>query len=543
MNIQVASFKYVSHILNATPGPKVVLFDQEMLPIISMSITKTELLSLEVVYTSQFAEVLNGPYTSDLSSLQCVCFIRPTDENVSLLANELSHPHFMRYTLAFSNVVSEAFLRQIAARDSNCLVTAILEAFTDVYPVSSRIFSIGIKSIKDVRYSAIPGNGKIQRIVDGLFSNLCSLKIRPQIRYDKSSPICAQIATTLSKQVDQYVDIFSAQPSPHLLLVLDRVSDPVTPLLHHWYYQESLHDLFEIKANTVQIRDKQLVLDERTDFVFAEYCNQYLGDVFNDIVNKLNRIKAVADTVSRTPTDITDFHEKISAVAHGQEEKTRVSEHVSILDAVQSLVDGEKLTLTQLEQLVATDKDMQQMLDLTLETIAKDTTSDLDALRLALIFMLHYDGQKVDQLDNALANRGIDEQHRSLLRKVLEYGGRDKRGPEDIFFNKSLAAGIFKIVKNLKQTSASEYDLYQCLVKQLLEKVKEGSLKEENYPFVQKNNMCAVKPQKVIVFIAGGVTYEEGRIASLLSTKDFEVIVGGTDVLNANKFIESELDA
>ena len=54
--------------------------------------------------------------------------------------------------------------------------------------------------------------------------------------------------------------------------------------------------------------------------------------------------------------------------------------------------------------------------------------------------------------------------------------------------------------------------------------------------------MCTVKPQKVIVFIAGGVTYEEGRIASLLSTKDFEIIVGGTNVINAKQFIESEVN-
>ena len=57
---------------------------------------------------------------------------------------------------------------------------------------------------------------------------------------------------------------------------------------------------------------------------------------------------------------------------------------------------------------------------------------------------------------------------------------------------------------------------------------------EENLEETKKKN---------IVFIAGGVTYEEGRIASLLSTKDFEIVVGGTYVLNAKKFINSELNA
>ena len=542
MNIQIAAYKYISHILNTTPGPKVVLFDNETLPIISMSITKTELLSLEVVLTGNFEEILQGPYTTDLSSLQVVCFIRPTDENIMLLGSELGHPHFMHYILAFTNVVSDAFLRQIAARDSNCLVNSILEAFLDVYPIGSRIFSINIPVVKELRFSYLPTNPKVQRIVEGLFSNLCSLKVRPQIRYDKSSPMCVQIAQSISKQVDQYVDIFSAQPSPHLLLILDRVSDPVTPLLHHWYYTESLHDLFGIKDNTVQVNGKQLVLDERTDFIFSEYCNQYLGDVFTDIQNKLNKIRSVADSVKQTPADISDFHEKISAVARGQEEKTRVAEHVSLLEAVTSIVDGNKLTLTQLEQMVATDQDINQMLDLTLQTIANETTSDEDALRLSMIFMLHYDGEKADQLDQALANKGIPESQRALLNKILEYGGKDKRGPEDIFFNKSLVAGIFKIVKSLKGTSADLYDRYSCLVKQLIERIRDGTLKEENYPFVQKNNMCSVKPQKVIIFIAGGVTYEEARIAALLSQKDFEVIVGGTSVLNAKEFIANEVN-
>ena len=54
-----------------------------------------------------------------------------------------------------------------------------------------------------------------------------------------------------------------------------------------------------------------------------------------------------------------------------------------------------------------------------------------------MIFTLHYDGAKSEQIDEALVQKGASEQQRSLISKILEFGGKEKRGPEDIFFNKN----------------------------------------------------------------------------------------------------------
>lgn len=536
MNIQLASYKYISYILASLPGPKVVLYDEETLPILSMTLTKTELLSSEVVLTDDFTKITQGPYSGDLSSLPSVCFLRPTDENINQICTELGHPHFVKYTLIFTNVVSEAFLRQIASRDSNSLVNSIQEAFLDVYPIGTRIFSINTNGIRDIRDNYMPMNPKITRIVDGIFSNLCSLKIRPQIRYDKSSNLCQNIANSISRQVNQYVDIFSAQPSPHLLLILDRNSDPVTPLLHHWYYNDAIHELFGIKDNTVLIGDKQLVLDERTDFIFSEFAYKYLGDVFQDVTKKLEALKVTAESIKTAPTDISGFHEKIAKVSRGQEEKTRLAEHVNILDAIQSKVNGDKLSLTQLEQVVATDSDIQQMLELTIQAIKNPSTSEDDCIRLAMVFILHFN-QYLDQIDAALAERFVTESRRSLLHKASELSAK----VQYLFGDKSRISQIIKSVKSFKQVNEDQYDLFKPLVSSIIKKISEMTLKEDYYPYVQKNSMCSVKPAKVIVFVVGGVTYEEARICHLLSTKDFEVIVGGTDVINAKQYIEYEL--
>lgn len=39
-----------------------------------------------------------------------------------------------------------------------------------------------------------------------------------------------------------------------LLLVLDRVDDPVTPLLTQWTYQAMVHELLTIKNNVVDLK-------------------------------------------------------------------------------------------------------------------------------------------------------------------------------------------------------------------------------------------------------------------------------------------------
>jgi len=43
-----------------------------------------------------------------------------------------------------------------------------------------------------------------------------------------------------------------------MLLILDRVEDPITPLLNQWTYQAMLHELVGIKNNKISLVGEDL---------------------------------------------------------------------------------------------------------------------------------------------------------------------------------------------------------------------------------------------------------------------------------------------
>ena len=58
-----------------------------------------------------------------------------------------------------------------------------------------------------------------------------------------------------------------------VLLIIDRKEDPITPLLNQWTYQAMIHEILEIKNNTVDMSNvknleadmKEVVLSSQDD--------------------------------------------------------------------------------------------------------------------------------------------------------------------------------------------------------------------------------------------------------------------------------------
>ena len=73
-----------------------------------------------------------------------------------------------------------------------------------------------------------------------------------------------------------------------LLLVLDRLDDPVTPLLSQWTYQAMVHELLGIRNNVVDLRalpkpvakeNQELVLSAGQDHFFSQYQYANFGEL------------------------------------------------------------------------------------------------------------------------------------------------------------------------------------------------------------------------------------------------------------------------
>lgn len=83
------------------------------------------------------------------------------------------------------------------------------------------------------------------------------------------------------------------------------------------------------------------------------------------------------------------------------------------------------------------------------------------------------------------------------------------------------------------------YTQHTPLIIETLDKLTRGTLRDEVYPYLG-NPQTSKRPQEVIVFIVGGVTYEES-LAVHNYNKDnpnCKVLIGGTCIHNTTTYLQ-----
>ena len=545
MNVQQSAFLYLKKILESvTPGVKVLIVDGDTLDIVSVALTKTELLENEVVLVEELKNRATRGEDPSTAAMNCIVFVRPSTENIQLLQRELDHPHFSKYNIFFTNTTTETQIRQIASHDSQLLVDTVREVYLDFFALNGRLFSLNIPNIQSLR-NGDSFKESSSRVAEGLFAFICSQRVKPHIRFDKSSAACRSVAQSVANLVEESRDLFQPAQESATVLVLDRRSDPVVPLLHLWYYASALHDIFGIDKNVVSTSTGQYVLNERTDQQSAKYYQMYLGDLAPVLSERVEKITNIMKQVSENTGDLSSFHGKIALVSKGQTEKVYASSHLDLFNALHKEITATNLMdISALEQVVATCDDMDEQCNQILEIISNPATTAIDALRLALIFALHYENSNcqahisriMEQLEAKKVWQGGEMK---LIEGIVKVMGDKQRGPEDLFSNRSLMKKFQKGIHSMVETEKGQYEMYKSVCYQILNRLRNGKLSDADYPYATRQQ--PTKTSKYIVFYVGGATYEEMRVACEMSQPGFDVVIGGTTVHNAGSFLRYEV--
>ena len=123
--------------------------------------------------------------------------------------------------------------------------------------------------------------------VQGLLAVLLACKAEPsQIRYQGRSQIAQRVASEVAKNIaGDGIFHFTRQEGP-MVLVLDRMDDPVTPLLSQWTYQAMVHELLGLNNGRVMLPDipeGEVTMSGRDDTFFDENKYQNFGDLGAEI--------------------------------------------------------------------------------------------------------------------------------------------------------------------------------------------------------------------------------------------------------------------
>ncbi|KAK0711167.1 Sec1-like protein [Lasiosphaeris hirsuta] len=537
---------------------KILLLDKETVPCISTAVTQSALLNHEVYLIDR----LDNPNREKMRHLRCLCFVRPHADSISLLIDELRDPKYGEYHLFFSNVVKKPTLERLAEADDHEVVKLVQEHFLDFVVVNPDLFSLNMSPPLHRIWSSNSDTwnaDSLQRATEGLVAVLLSLKKRPLIRYQKTSLIAKKLATEVRyymTQEDQLFD-FRRVDTPPILLILDRREDPITPLLTQWTYQAMVHHLLGIHNGRVDLSSvpdirpelKEIVLSQDQDPFFKK--NMYLnfGDLGGNIKEYVEQYQSKTKNNANIES-ITDMKRFIEEYPEFRKLSGNVSKHVTLVSELSRRVGAENLLeVSELEQSIACNDNHAVDLKNVQRLIQSPSVTSDNKVGLVALYALRYAKNPSNALpmlvDLLSAAGNVPARQADRVTKLLAYHSSLQQisaaggGITDLFESTGIFGGAGSRFKGLKGVE-NVYTQHSPLLETTLQNLIKGKLRDQQYPFVEGGGTTRDKPQDIVVFIVGGVTYEEAKMVAGInaSTPGVRVVLGGTTVQNAATFLE-----
>lgn len=543
---------YISRMLQDISGMKVFILDSQTVSIVSVAYSQSELLQKEV-FLVELVDSISMSKES-MSHLKAVYFLRPTSENIQSMRRQLASPRFGEYHIFFSNILKDTQIHVLADSDEHEVVQQVQEFYADFVAIDPYHFTLNMPSNHLYMLPAVVDPSSLQhfcdRVVDGIAAIFLALKRRPIIRYQRTSDIAKRIAQETSKLMYQQesglFDFRRMEVSP-LLLVVDRRDDPVTPLLNQWTYQAMVHELIGIEDNKVNLtnigkfpKDQQeVVLSSEQDAFFKANMYENFGDIGMNIKRMVDEFQQIAKSNQNIQT-IEDMAKFVDNYPEYRKMHGNVSKHVMMVTEMSKIVEERKLMLvSQTEQELACNGGQVAAFEAVMNLLNNENVSDIDRLRLVMLYTLRYEKEspvQLMQLLNKLASRSAKYKP-GLVQFLLKQAGIDKR-TGDLFGNRDLLNIARNMARGLKGVE-NVYTQHQPLLFQTMESITKGRLRDVDYPYIG-NHFQQARPQDVVIFVVGGTTYEEARSVALqnASNSGIRFILGGSTILNSKRFLK-----
>lgn len=564
MDVVKAVSGYITRMVSAadsrsgatTTKMKILLLDKETVSVVSTAITQSALLNHEVYLIDR----LDNQNREKMRHLRCICFVRPSSESIQSLLDEFREPRYGEYYIYFSNIIKKSALERLAEADDHEVVRVVQEFFADFIVINPDLFTLDLGSQKKHIWGSNPDTWNtetLQSTTEGLQAVLLSLKKKPLIRYAKDSLLAKKLATEIQHNISQESKLFDFRKvdTPPILLILDRRDDPITPLLTQWTYQAMVHELIGIHNGRVDLSNvpdirpelKEVVLCQEQDPFFKK--NMYLnfGDLGGNIKDYVEQYQSKTKNSSNIES-IADMKRFIEEYPEFRKLSGNVNKHVTIVGELSRRVGVENLLeVSEVEQSLACNDSHAADLKNVQRLIQSANVSPETKLRLVALYALRYEknpSNTIALLIELLVAVGKVPLYRAeIIPKLLKYQASLQRtqvvgGITDILESTGIFSGARSRLRGL-QGVENVYTQHSPRLELTIQNLIKGRLKESQYPFAEGGGVTRDKPQDIIIFIIGGVTFEEAKTISQINTSSLgtRIVLGGTSVHNSASFL------
>jgi vacuolar protein sorting-associated protein 45 len=241
-----------------------------------------------------------------------------------------------------------------------------------------------------------------------------------------------------------------------------------------------------------------------------------------------------------------------------------VSKHVAIMGELARLVQiCSLMDVSQFEQALACQDDHSAHWRELLDKLTSPTIKIPDKLRLGLLYALRYEtSANLHMLQQVMSKGGVPADMISLIPSMLRYGGYQQRTSHKLYADSHNI--MTRMTKNIVGAVAGVDNVYAQHVPILMDTIQQvlrGKLSTKEYPVVASGasyagpqgtptsstnhhmgNLESVVPEEILIFMVGGITYEEGMKISELNQQNkgrgIRIVLAGSTVHNSTSFLD-----
>lgn len=187
-------------------------------------------------------------------------------------------------------------------------------------------------------------------------------------------------------------DYFVNRDNAPVLLILDRIEDPITPLLTQWTYQSMIHDFFVIRNGRVKVETSTLnteyVMNFDNDTFYGEQMFSPIWSVAENVQNLVNRYQKLT-LQSSNFSSIADMKKFMQDYPEYKRLSQHVNKHVTLASELMKISDKINLrTISQFEQELITGSDNSEVAWSKLRVFLKDPhVTNYHKLRLCMLVL------------------------------------------------------------------------------------------------------------------------------------------------------------
>lgn len=534
-------------------GLKSMILDEFTTGVISAGYAKSDML-LREVYLFEYIDTIFES-TERLNHMKCIAILRPTKDNIELLCRELRRPHYRTYHLYFTCRIGTTIIEKLGEADETEVVRCVRELPIDFQPITPFIFTLqSANKTFDLSNNNWHAEG-FKRVSDGLASAMIALRMNPIIRFQTQSLLCRSLAEEVGQVLKNEAKMNKSwrQSAPFdvnsLLLIIDRRSDLITPIVNKWTYYSMIHELFDIKNNRISLVDvpnrqpkdpkEMLVFIENDEFFDENYYKNY-GELGTTLKLAIETLKDTTKSQYKVET-MEDMKRFIDEYPETKRYASNLHNHVFLMSEISRQVTEHLLIdISECEQELACGMSSNsEILKKLKQYVSSNLIRPIDAIRLVSLYTVCRPDRssQLSELMKLLRTRkDITPEEVKFIEQLRQFTLTKPQNPLDETVQQ-VTRMIVQGVKGVENVLTQ----YKPNLAKIIDDLRRGNkLRESDFAFCGERYRDEA-PKKIVVFFVGGMTFDEALIADQYnrsSSSGLQVVVGGTIVHNFKTFMK-----